>query len=261
MDKLFKTTDFGDTWSVVLSESYYIFGTACLAYGNGLEFYNENQAYFVYNSDLEVYAFDGSTAYSIYEFPNSSAQACISVLSENLLFASSGTRFVKISNPGDYQITNDLTSALYIQDLDFIDENMGFGVGNNKIYKITSSGYTVSEEHDSGVQLNSVCIADNNTVYAVGNDGQILKRAGSLNGINTENSNSISIFPTVSDGKINIKTNSNNLLGSDYQIINMNGKVIETGIISNKQIQLNFSAGMYMFQILEKNINSKFIIQ
>ena len=263
MDKLFKTTNFGDNWTVVFSESFYIFYQACVANGNGIEFYNENEAYFIFNSDLEVYNFDGSSAYSIYGFSNSSSQGCIDVLSEDLLFASSGARFVKISNPGDYQITNNLTSALYISDLDFVNGDLGFGVSTNgKVYNIISGGYTANEEYESNEQLNSIDIADNNTVYAVGNNGEILKREGSISNINTITENNlISIYPTVSSGQINIKIQSNDLLNTNYQIIDITGKIMKTGNVSSKQIQVDFPVGIYMFQILGQNVNSKFIIQ
>ena len=263
VDKLFKTTNFGDTWTPVFSESFYIFYTACTANGNGLEFYNENEAFFVFNSDLEVYKFDESTAYSIYEFSNSGSQACIDVLSEDLLFASSGTRFTKITNPGDdYQVSNNLTAALYLSDFDFLDENMGFGVATTgKIYEIISGGYTVNEEYDSGEQLNSVYIADNQTVYAVGNDGQIFKRTGNITEIsNVVENNSIIIYPTVSNGTINIKVNSD-ILNREYQIIDMSGKTVKSGNASVKKLLLNLPAGMYIFKIPEENINTKFIIK
>ena len=265
---LYKTTNYGDTWTNVHSPAFYLFYQVCETNGNGIEFYNENEAYFVYNSDLEVYKFDGSIAYSVHEFSNSSSQACIDVLSQSLLFASSGTRFVKINDPGEsFQITNNLTAALYINDLDFLNENIGFGVNTQgKIFKLTLGGYTNTEEYDGTSQLNSVYIADDSTVYAVGANGEVLKRTGnllaSINDVETQNE--ISIYPNPSNGIFTIELSDQYVNDAKYTIYNSLGEVIETSNMSGETsiIDLRMQpTGVYFLNVLNNgHLSSKKII-
>jgi photosystem II stability/assembly factor-like uncharacterized protein len=141
----------------------------------------------------------------------------------------------------------------------FVDEQKGFVVGaNGRIFK-TTDGSSWTSDYSGYTAYYNVYMIDANTGWAVGET--IDKReAGSTNISFMQKSELITIYPTYSKGEIYINS-IDELIGTDYHIIDLSGRVIKKGQTTYGIVNVNFPNGMYIFKIPGHKITSKFIIK
>ncbi|HRX69043.1 MAG TPA: YCF48-related protein [Tenuifilaceae bacterium] len=255
--KIYKTVEMGENWELAYNHGSNVFVTAVLTNGNGISFGSENKALFAYGSDNgELYMYDGEEAYSVYESTHANPFSCVFAVSDDVYFASSGTRFVRVTDPGeDNQITNNLTNALYINALNFLDINHGFGAtSTGDIYFLKNLGSSYTKEYDGDIQLNGVSIASNSSVFACGK-GIILKRSGNIVDDNTSvfgmetGKNIFRIYPNPSNGEINIEL-TESMQNALYEVYDISGrKIIASQPINSTCSKINLDSGVYLIVV------------
>lgn len=250
--KIYKTSDMGSSWSVAYNYGSNVFLNVILSYGQAMDFSSENFAIFSYGSEPgELYVYDGYELYSTYSAENDNPFETVCAINDDLFYASSGARFVRISNPGsDYQITNNLTNALYINSLDFYDAEHGFGsTSTGKIYRLSSLGSSYFTEYEDASPT-CISIGDNYTVFACGHDGLMLKRDGAITDISEQNNNNfdIKVFPNPSNDNVNIHFEKT--MNAKIEIFDLTGKIIYNQVINSDKFNYKFNnSGIYFVKI------------
>jgi photosystem II stability/assembly factor-like uncharacterized protein len=264
--KMYKTVNMGTDWTLAYNYGSNIFLNTILSSGKAMDFSSENYCMFGYGGEPgELYLYDGEEIYSTYSSSHNASFDAVCAINDDLFYASSGARFVRISNPGsDFQISNNLTNALYINSLDFLDSNHGFGTtSSGKIYSLTNLGASYTTEIEDLPDIRDISIGDNFTVMACGHGAAIYKREGSVNSSvyqHDANSN-ISVYPVPAKNEITLVLNENIVHEVAYQIINTLGQCVKEGNISGITTTINVSELFDGIYYLEFNKNyQRFII-
>jgi len=264
--KLYKTVDMGANWTIDYDYGSNVFLNTILSSGKAMAFSSENFAMFGYNNDPgELYVYDEEDMYSTYSSSHSSGFEAVCAINDDLFFASSGARFVRVSDPGsDYQITNNLTNALYINSLDFFDSNHGFGTtSTGRIYLLTNLGASYTTEIEDLSELRDISIGDNQTVMACGHGAAIYKRSGTINASNAlvDKNPNLSLYPIPAQNQITVNFDENINNVGEFKIFNSIGQCVKVGDIKNSEKKINTSDlenGVYSF--VYKGANYQFII-
>ena len=122
----------------------------------------------------------------------------------------------------------------------------------------TFGANALNEAFDMAIQTDNKIIA----VGYTGNDFAIARYLGTetLSANEFENQNSLSIYPNPVKNNLQINLLDTSLTNSKYQILDLNGRVILEGNLTNEISQINVEnllKGLYVLKI--KNLNKKFI--
>lgn len=152
------------------------------------------------------------------------------------------------------ELINDQMPDL-MHDAYFINADKGYAVGDaGKIYKTSDGGVNWTVDYDGSLPINSLCFINENTAYAVGNNGIILKK-GIINDINQpENTDAlVNIAPNPAHNYVVIKSKKNIESVSVYDV---NGKQMlflqpSGSVLTSLQLNVsNFTKGLYIVKIL-----------
>lgn len=217
-NKIFRTTDFGDTWSEVS------IGTLADEFSSSdeIEFLNDNIGWIVTNSVM-LKTYDGGLTweldYSYWTHPDLALNAAllhrIEAITEDILFVGSQyyIGFFSSIDGGD----NFEYIPMIVKDIDFLNASVGYAIddqGNAKLIKKTSdagANWTIIHEFPSPSifdNLYDLHFIDENIGFAVGSNGTIMK---TVNGGGTTTSiddpeienDAIHVFPNPASHQIN----------------------------------------------------------
>lgn len=168
-DGVIKTTDYGDTWSVVNSAPS----------GSNLFFINETIGYLISRNNNELYkSIDSGNTWQLNtNFPNETPEGVFftsmdtGYLITSIYGPPGGSFIYKTTNGGiNWSQTNSFPDIPTLQAISFTNNNTGFIVGySGKIIKTNNAGidWDVSQVPNTGT-LFSVCFPDQMTGFAVG---------------------------------------------------------------------------------------------
>ncbi|MCF6241429.1 MAG: hypothetical protein L3J74_08810 [Bacteroidales bacterium] len=122
-----------------------------------------------------------------------------------------------------------------IYNIDFIDANIGYGVGGTSsmstVFKTIDGGATwISESTGTTEMLRASFFIDENTGIAVGDNGKIIKRQVSNAGINTVPSEIVSfeIYPNPTYGNSIIEVETQEPVNISISVVSIEGKTDKT---------------------------------
>jgi len=221
--------------------------------------------------DLDVFSFPNANALSAFSFthpdtgyifmndydfftPNDSSQL-IRVFNFKLV-PSLGGDSVWIFN---YESLN-LLFGDYVNDCKFFKDLIGYAVGPNGIvYRTKDGGVTWSDDYTGSNELFALSMTGENTGYAVGAGGIILKRDNATPVGQAEiTAGSLSIFPNPAPGQTMLSVSVPNEEAAILQVMDLNGKLcrevagihLSTGI-NQMALDLSWlSPGAYVVSIL-----------
>ncbi len=276
---LWKSTDAGATWSST-GPSYY---DATLG---GLYFLDANTGFFgMYESVFGninpgamtwMQTTDGGTTFNptlisnspgYWVFSTDFASSTIGFSSRSTYSGIDSVYIKKTVDGGSNWTENTIPNYLgSIYNIDFIDANIGYGVGgtssNSTVFKTIDGGTTwISESTNTTEMLHSSFFFDENTGIAVGVNGKIIKRQVGNAGINTISSEiaSFKIYPNPTYGNSIIEVESKESMKVNVQVISIEGKIIiehDASLTSGTNI-LNLNTeelkpGIYLMNIIEE---------
>lgn len=128
-----------------------------------------------------------------------------------------------------------------------------------------------NQSYNYGLRAIAVQPADNKIVVLGSQSGTQVVIARYLNttttALNTEEhstTNRIMIFPNPANNDLNVLINDNSVLDSTYNIVDVNGRVLVQGVLTNVTSQINIenlSKGIYFLKFGKQNLTQKFIKQ
>lgn len=159
----------------------------------------------------------------------------------------------------------------YVNDCDFFSSKIGYAVGNNGIvYRTMNDGSSWIDDYSGDEPLFAIDMINENTGYAVGASGTILKRGFGTGLISTLGFDSeLPIFPNPTTQQSVLKFYLPTPSKVQITIRNSNGKIMEAmsqSLLQGSQsISLNTSvlpAGAYMIQISDgtKHLTTKMMV-
>jgi photosystem II stability/assembly factor-like uncharacterized protein len=151
--------------------------------------------------------------------------------------------------------TSGVTSSII--DIIFTDTLNGwFATNDGKIYHTNDAGISWGLEYNGTTLLTDISFA-NNTGYAVGHGGIILKYSLIATGIKNENKTStVSISPNPADDKLHIYTDNSFSSNSTLSIYNTFGKIVLSTKLNGQTVDVDISSldnGVYIISVDNKN--------
>lgn len=141
----------------------------------------------------------------------------------------------------------DTTSTLTFEDVFMISSNEGYIVGSNwpsgSIYHLMGSSISLEETVPTGLKR---IYKGGNTVFATGDGGLIMKKQIPLS-VPTHVQPLTGIYPNPASNFIHIPLKET----SDVSLLDMNGKLIQSGLLSEDQLYLipPVSPGIYILKV------------
>ncbi len=186
---LFKTTDGCDNWNIIDSNLKGYTDTTNYNTHLGIIFSDNGAMYidiidFGYNN----YVFESSSVHSIknYEIQYTHMNMDGIRYTDNIRYAIRSNKILFAFGYNEWSVLYDDTNK-YLNSVDFINENIGYAVGNNGLILKTTDGGKNWENQPSGTDcnLNAVYFINKNIGYAVGYNGTILKTVNGGDGFKT----------------------------------------------------------------------------
>ena len=171
-----KTDDGGSSWSSVYDAGFVgnmQFPTRKVGFLTGGISYDGRSSGEIHKTE------DGGLTWKRLEVPTSEITACHFVNDKLGFFFNFTGQLYKTTDGGLNWKPIETNLKEYIFDLLFIDENVGYAVSyDGLIYKTSNSGRSWTEEFKSVKisPITAIVMSPDNTLYAVGNNGVILKR-------------------------------------------------------------------------------------
>ncbi len=267
---LYKTTDGGEYWS--FQKSFKDTAFTCL------KFFDENNGYALLGNIYLLKTTDGGNNWS-------NTQLDTNIYYYNLTFINENIGWIVGRNKENLYSAYKTTDAgntwlpklesSYLSGLGFLDENIGWVKGNNDSTFKTTNGGENWEYYSIGTDYSKIglYIKDENTCWAVGRGGAVLKFSCEASSIEDEHSNvedysGINIFPNPAKSEITISFPNNYFCNEKYNIALYNSygeKVKQIDFSNNHKITTfsvsELSSGCYFIHINNgKNVISKPII-
>ncbi len=186
--KVYKSTDFGDNWEIVKEYDDWRYYTIYEMGNKAVDFLDEDVFFFIRNYGTGTSDDYGEIRYT--DIPNFAditvnevdkyGYSSFAAISKTLILGKSPATFVRYNDPLNLMTTNTIPWDMgALNAMEFASADVGFGVADDgDIYLLRESGNIQFLEYDGDIALNNVFLADDNTVYVVGNNGTILKRTG-----------------------------------------------------------------------------------
>ncbi len=159
-----------------------------------------------------------------------------------------------LTSMGDtmWDFTSQIIDSLlpgYMNDGYFFNSLFGFACSvNGSIYETVDGGsnWTIAFIN-AGQALNRMSFPDNNSGFAVGDNGTIVKYMSSSS-VGSIDGNSINVFPVPASGSLQITGTDSK---SNYFIYSADGGLIKTGIILSGEINIDrIAPGIYVLEII-----------
>lgn len=247
---LIRSVNSGDNWTNVNSNS----GQTML----DLQFYDNNYGTAVgYNGEM-IYTTDGGNNWAIKLMGTPHSITGVWMLSPDTIFTcavagniykttNAGTNFTFINNS-----SNDLNAIF------FTDDNNGYVAGNQKIYQTTNGGgnwYEMTPLPTSNGMKDIFVSPDNRVMYAVGNNGSIIKNINTI-GIEENEWEELVIYPNPTTGLIHIPMKAN----STINILDVKGNVVKSCEFTKEEVVeldlSNLADGTYFVQTIQSKRSS-----
>lgn len=277
---IFKTIDGGMSWSL---QSYGEAGGVLLGYRyckvNDIKFLNANIGWAVAVNKL-LKTTDGGNSW-VENLTSNFVFSSLHIIDENKLYFTGFNGIQPLNADGVIYSSDNGGETLelvyecedkLLNDITFIEDDLGWVVGDSGIILQTSDGGLAWEYQESGTLANlySVSFADYNYGWICGDSGIILHNNGIVNVNESQlKHNSFNIFPNPATGTTNISYEFEVDGNVSISIKNINGqeiKYIPVGNTKGGNYQLNceeFSPGIYFITLKtdSENLTEKLIIE
>jgi len=247
---LIKSINGGDNWTNVTSNT----AQTML----DLQFYDNNYGAAVgYNGEM-IYTTDGGNNWAVKLMGTSNSITGVWMLSPDTIFtcAAAGNIYKTTNAGASFSYVNNGPNDL--NSIFFPDNNNGYAVGTQKIYQTTNGGVNWSEMTPlpTANSLKDIFVSSDNAVmYAVGNNGTIIKNINTI-GIEENEIKELAIYPNPTTGLIYIPVKAN----SRINVLNLNGAQVKSvDFVNEDVIELNLNAladGTYIVQCVQNNRSS-----
>jgi photosystem II stability/assembly factor-like uncharacterized protein len=247
---LIKSVNSGDNWTNVNSNS----GQTML----DLQFYDNNYGVAAgYNGEM-IYTTDGGNNWAIKLMGTSHSITGVWMLSPDTIFTCAlAGNIYKTTNAGNsFTFVNNSPNDLNA--IFFTDDNNGYVVGNQKIYQTTNGGgnwYEMTPLPTANGLKDIFVSPDNRVMYAVGNNGSIIKNINTI-GIEETQIEELNIYPNPTSGIINVPVKVN----SKINFFDAKGNLVKSFDFINEEVtKLNIAdlaEGTYIVQYIQNKNTS-----
>jgi hypothetical protein len=139
----------------------------------------------------------------------------------------------------------------YLQSVTFLDRFTGFAVGlSGVIFRTTDGGETWKQEMSPTTQgLTNVEIHEGK-VYAVGNNGVVLRLNETLGVHDTKPALNASVYPNPAASELYITISGKSAAGMDLKLVDMNGHIITSAMDSKGTLDVSaVPNGLYVLEV------------
>lgn len=246
---IYKTVDGGVTWTL-----NYTYSSGSVGTFHQLRFIDSLTGYAVGKNGTVFKTIDGGTIWN----------AGASGVSPNILsfdFHASGEAVAVgdngtvISTSDDFSTWSPISSTMAdrIGHIDFWGSLTGFAVGGDisgntgYIYRTVDAGQTWTTDYSTSQRMYGLYCPSGGTAYAVGNGGTILKLSEEPSSVEeTELLAELGVYPNPVDE--NLYINIGQQKGITYQLFDMSGKLIQSGLTTSRISLVNLSQGAYILK-------------
>ncbi|WP_338356892.1 WD40/YVTN/BNR-like repeat-containing protein [Yeosuana marina] len=171
---ILKTIDGGEVWDVAYNNA---------GYANIMQFVSSNVGYisggisYDGNSIGEVHqSLDGGNTWNQINIQTSEITSMCFLSEQVGYFSNFENQFLKTQNGGEnWEIIG--SSPITFYDIVFLDNNIGYGVGNNSIYKTENGGRNWLKDYENNDMIfTSITKTPNGNLFTVSNNGMILRK-------------------------------------------------------------------------------------
>ncbi len=247
---MIRSTNSGDNWSNVVSNT----SQTML----DIQFYDNDFGSAVGYAGEMIYTTDGGNNWAVKLMGTPGSITGVWMLSPDTIWTCGlEGKIYKTNNAGQsFSFStnglNDLNSIFFVDDLN------GYLAGDQKIYQTTNGGVNWNEmtPYPTSNAMKDIFVSpDNRVMYAVGNNGSIIKNINTI-GIDNISEPIIEVYPNPTNGIINI------LVSGTYQIniMNVTGELVKHASFSNvakAEIDLHgLAEGTYILQVIKEGKQS-----